>query len=677
MHKLFLALTSIVCALTCCCLLFVKKWNKLFILYNFVLSIGFAVLGALLLCSAREELQPISEPTPKVCRALVCSQPKRTKSTWQTNAVIFDGNYHGQVVRLSLLEKNDTSGRTIDIGDALLLSQPIHELRKQHNPGEFDFSTYLRRQGIAGETFCAEKNWQILSKALSKNLEKHLSPWKRIKLKALKARSSLVDKYEEHLEGRALAIVAAISLGDRTRIDASTRLLFSQTGASHLLALSGLHISILFSIYGFFVTRLRRSYLTTQILLLFGVGLMWAFALLVGMPLSLVRAVIMFTTYQVLNTIFKGSPSINNLALAVLFILIADPMALFDVGLQLSCLAVFGILIFNPLFPQFKYLRKHRVAAFFYSLLTVTVSAQIGTMPVVAYYFHLIPLAGLFSSFIVVPLSYPILAGGLLFLLLPQVMQSWLAPILTFLVNAMEVVLKECSNLPLAVIEIRPTLFSTLLCYVCIALVIAYFHYRKVKYAAAFCIVLLACAGTEIYAHHPNRIKAQIVFYNQPGYPAIHYIASPEKSFILTKNGKADSTAFRFIKDTFWADKLKNQPIWIEGNCNHEIFLHHAPFVCFGEKTMVILDKPFWNLPKKYFSTVDILFITRGAKGDLSNVLKSFCPKLLVLDASLSGNYRKLYKAEAQKANVACHDINTQGTLIIYLDDNNECHKNP
>ncbi len=669
MHNSFLAFTSIICALICCSLLFIRKWNKLFILYNLILFIGFAALGTFLLYSARGELLPTSEPTPKVSRAIVCSQPKRTKSTWQANAIFLDGNYRRQTVRLSLLERNDTTGRTIDIGDALLLSRPAHKLRRLHNPGEFDFSTYLRRQGIAGEAFCGEKDWQVLHKTLSKDFEKHLSFWERIKLKALKARSQLVDKYEEHLEGRALSIVAAIALGDRTRIDASTRQLFSQTGASHLLALSGLHISILFSIYSFFIIRLRRSYLTTQILLILGVGLMWAFALLAGMPLSLVRAVIMFTVYQFLNTIFKDSSSINNLALAVLLILIAEPMALFDVGLQLSCLAVLGILIFNPLFPQIRYLREHRWAAFFYSMLTVTISAQIGTIPVVAYYFHLIPLVGLLSSFIVIPLSYPILLGGLLFLLLPQVVQSWFAPILTLFVNAMERVLEFFGNLPLAAIELRPTLFCVLLCYIGIALTIAYFHTRRLRYAALFCCLLLLCGVYEIYDKHPARMRPQIVIYNIPGHPAIHCIASSSESYLWTEKGQSDSLALRYVKETFWDEKLKTSPQWIEGDAENARFCRHAPFILFGGKTIMTLNDGLWRLPKKSTIQADILFLSRGVKGSLAKALESLQPKEIILDASLSEHLRHRYRHECDSANVVCHDISDMGARIIYLDE--------
>ncbi len=486
----FIACTAVGAAICLVCL-FVKRWDRLFFLYHAAFSAALIALGAFLMLHARNSLLPDGDAPENVYRAVVCSTPKRTKSTWQVNAIFQKGNYAGKTVRLSLLYKDTTQVRPLHLGDALLLGKPIFTLEREEKLGDFDYSAYLRRQGISGEAFCFEQNWQVGSDTLREQMQAKLSFWQRIKIKALQARSELTDRYTRHFEGPSLAFICAMRLGDKRHIDKATRRVFSETGASHILALSGLHISILFAMYCFVVGRLSRSYKMRKSLELLGVVLLWGFAFLVGMPLSLVRAVIMFSIFQMLDAFATDKLSINNLALALLIILIAAPQSLFDVGLQLSFLAVFSILIFNPLFPHTKWLAKHGAANFFYGLLTVTLCAQIGTAPLVAYYFHNLPILGILSNFIAIPLSYPILACGLLFLFLPAALQTYAAPLLDFLLLALQAALDFFGRLPLASIEVHPSLLATWLCYANIAVAIAYFHTRRFRYAVIFCALLL------------------------------------------------------------------------------------------------------------------------------------------------------------------------------------------
>ncbi len=653
-----------------------KRRHRLSVTFNTSLMVAFAAAGMLLLCAQRDSLTPSEEVHEGTCRSVVTSLPKRTKSTWQVNAVILDGAYRGKTIRLSLLDKDSTSSSCVNVGDGILISTRISPLKRKGNPNEFDFSAYLRRQGLSGEAFCYEKRWAVCNEALKASFHSHLSPWQRLKIKALEARTALTSEYAEHFEGSSLGIISAIALGDKSRIDAATRQLFSQTGASHILALSGLHISILFAMYCLIARRISPTRKVRKHVELFGVALLWGFAFLVGMPLSLVRAVIMFSIFQVMDTLEMSNASINNLALALLIILTASPMSLFDVGLQLSFLAVLAIQLFSPLFPHTRWMETHPKVKFFYSLLILTLCAQVGTAPVVAYYFHNIPLTALLSNFIVIPLSYPILAGSLLFLLLPSGLQIHIAPVLDFLLTAMQSTLDIFGKLPLSSIEVRPTLLTTFLCFAGIALTIAYFHTRRLKYAVFFCSLLLLCGVYEIYDKHPARTKPQIVFYNLPGHPAIHCIASSSESYLWTKKGRSDSSALHHIKETFWDERLTASPRWIEGDAETERFCRHAPFILFGGKCIMTLNDGLWHLPEKSGAQTDILFLSRGVKGSLAKAFESLRPKEIILDASLSEHLRHRYRHECDSANVACHDISEEGARIIHIGDG-ASEKNP
>ena len=190
----------------------------------------------------------------------------------------------------------------------------------------------------------------------------------------------------------------------------------TQAGVSHVLALSGLHLSILFALWNSFLQPLFRCRRLLFIgASLVGVAVLWSFAALAGLPLSLVRATIMFTVMQMTGCFRGHSFSLNNLALAAFIILTVSPQALFDVGFQLSCLSVAGILLIVPRLPQPFLLRReaerqpylvHRpllrtlfltgrysrfprtACCWFWQLVQVSFAAQVVTLPLVAYSFH-------------------------------------------------------------------------------------------------------------------------------------------------------------------------------------------------------------------------------------------------------------------------------------------------
>ena len=200
-----------------------------------------------------------------------------------------------------------------------------------------------------------------------------------------------------------------MTLAHREQLDRDTQMRYSQGGASHILALSGLHLSILFGaftlIFGTMARRWGRRVHT--LVLALGLLLMWSFAALVGFPISLVRATLMLTLAQVFAWGNHRPGALHGLVLAMILLLLYAPDWLFDVGFQLSCAAVAGILLFAPIFTVPQWLQplnkraaelinrrptSRRVRCFmaigryFYLLFTVSLSAQLATAPLVAYH---------------------------------------------------------------------------------------------------------------------------------------------------------------------------------------------------------------------------------------------------------------------------------------------------
>ena len=252
-------------------------------------------------------------------------------------------------------------------------------------------------------------------------------------------------------------------LGDKSALSRDIKNTYSITGASHVLALSGLHLGIIYVLLSMLVVG-RRWRFITQILIILSI---WAFVFLVGMPTSVVRAAVMLTVYALLALGHRNKMSVNTLAFTAIVMLLFQPSALFTVSFQMSFMAVLSILLFVPLFERAfsaEYLMTHRCVKWLWGMVTVSFAAQIGVAPLIAYYFGRFSSWFLLTNFIVIPAAMVILYLSLLVLLIPQ-----LAFLLVQVVNGLNSVLTRMAQLPGASIDgLHPTLTQTVLVYVVI-----------------------------------------------------------------------------------------------------------------------------------------------------------------------------------------------------------------
>ena len=165
----------------------------------------------------------------------------------------------------------------------------------------------------------------------------------------LQQREQLLQRFNDSgLDGDAYAVVAAMSLGDKSALTRDVKSAYSVSGASHVLALSGLHLGIIYMLLSLFLPRRRWPALSQLLMIL----VVWAFVLLVGMPVSAVRSAVMLTIYGVLSIGRRNKMSVNVLAFTAFLMLMWNPAWLFDVGFQMSFMAVWAILLFVPLFTS-------------------------------------------------------------------------------------------------------------------------------------------------------------------------------------------------------------------------------------------------------------------------------------------------------------------------------------
>ena len=277
----------------------------------------------------------------------------------------------------------------------------------------------------------------------------------------LHQRSLLLERLETAgLSDDRYAVVAAMALGDRSALTKELKETYSKTGASHVLALSGLHLGIIYALLSMLVVG-RRWQMITQVATVLSI---WAFVFLTGMSASVVRSAVMLTVYALLALGHRQKMSVNTLAFTAIVMLLVTPKALFDVGFQMSFMAVFSILLFVPLFYRpfsAEYLMTHRAVSWLWGMVAVSVAAQIGVAPLIAYYFGRFSCYFLLTNFIVIPAATLILYLALGTLLIPS-----LGVVLASMVGLLNTTLLYIATIPGATIEgVHPSVGLTVAIY--------------------------------------------------------------------------------------------------------------------------------------------------------------------------------------------------------------------
>lgn len=564
-----------------------------------------------------------------------------------------------------------TSVRTPQVGDLIAFHARLTLPRNAGNPGEVDYASHLRHQGITGQGFCFVSDWRNLGSASSLTLAERM----------LTLRSRVVGLYAQHFEGEALALVSAMTLGDRSRVDHSLRELYSRVGASHVLALSGLHLGILSGLLlALFVRPLSRWGRRVRMLaFLLVLVLLWAFVLLAGMPLSLVRAGLMFTIFIVLQQLRRSAPPIHTFLLTLIIMLLWSPQQLFDVGLQLSAVAVAAILAlghaerrlrseaadlhnylrlfrfrnrFVNALPRLASAMEHRwtraVLKALLTLFAVSFVAQIATLPLTAHYFGRISLSGFVSSFIVIPMAYCLLFGSLLFLLLVP-LRGILAGLLTDMLNVVHSLLRSTAQLPFSSFDVSLSWWGVAGVYILLLWLVGSFALRRLHVShlelprlrrarllrtsvVALLIVVLTAAG-EYVVGVLQRPVPSIAVYNRPNRTEVHLLTPTTDSLLVPSSPH------------------------LEGRV-----------LLFAHQRMAIINEPLPRVPEQQLPTpltVDVLLLARGAKGRLTDVLARYRPQLIALDGSLTDYYRRRFTEEAGALGFPVYDIQEQGALIL------------
>lgn len=442
-----------------------------------------AVLGALRV-SVYHALNDRTLPEGQTTyTALVTGEPSVRGKVLRCDLLVLDGEAKGLQLKASILRDTvEERYRQLHAGSTLRATSMLEAPRNFFPDSNFDYARWLYLHGFQAQTFVFHSSWTLAATS-----PQTIPAYERFKLALYKYRQRLLERYQQSastFDDDTYGVVAAMTLGDKSALSKDLKETYSITGASHILALSGLHLSIIYFVLSLVLVR-RRWFVAGQLAVVVAI---WGFAFLVGMMPSVVRAATMMTVYALVAMLYRQRVSLNTLSIAAFVMLLANPMVLYDAGFQMSFAAVLGIIVFYEPFFHFlltpRWMRR-RIVRWLTSLVCTSLAAQLTTAPLVAFYFGRFSCYFLLTNLVAIPLATVIIYGALALLLLSSVpvVGAWLGWGVFSAATLLNSILGAMARWPGASIEhISVSLPQLVLIYILLACAYCLAHYAKKMY---------------------------------------------------------------------------------------------------------------------------------------------------------------------------------------------------
>ncbi len=570
----------------------------------------------------------------------------QVKAVWQNNQwVTVKGN-------LLLYFKKD-SLPSLQYGSQLVIRKSLQPITNSGNPGGFDYIQYCASQGIYYQAFLQPKDYQITPEQQVNTFTKWLYAM----------RDHVLSVLRKYIPGeKELGVAEALLIGYRNDLDKELVRSYSNTGVVHIIAISGLHLGMIYGLLLWILKPFRRKKWIRWARPVIILAVLWGFSLLAGAAASILRSAVMFTFIVIGESLGRKTQVYNTLAASAFCMLVYDPYFLWDVGFQLSYAAVLSIMLFmQPVYRQVYCSNKLLKAV--WQLNAITLSAQVLTLPIILLYFHQFPNLFLFTNFIAVPLSGFILYGELLLLVCSIVpgLNLLIGKTCSFLITQMNGVIERTDWLPFSVTDnIQVGLIQVWLLYCSIACIAYWLLQKKPRYAMISILVMTVCCLLNSIDTISRQKKHQLVVYNIPKHKAIDIMEGERLQYIGDRVVETDHSMKNFhLRPSRILYGVTNGPLRKTGFSGHFMFT--------GKHLVLFADSSLSIPSGKQKIRVDLIVISGNPRLYLSRLAAAFdCPQY-VFDASNPLWKIRYWKKDADSLHLRHHSVPEQGAFVMAL----------
>ena len=515
----------------------------------------------------------------------------------------------------------------------------------------FDYGKYLARNGLCGATYLYGNNIKYLSTEQPSGFIQ----------RSYLLRDKLIRQFESiGLKGSQLAIISAITLGEKGLLSNDVRDTFSAAGVSHILVVSGMHVGFIFLIITWLISII--SHHRKWIVVVLGLIVLWSYALLTGLAPSVVRATFMFSMMLLFRVMGEKYRIKHVLCLSATILILINPNVLFNVGFQLSYLAVCGIVYFYPLFYKRISTLKSRPLRWILSSVAVTVSAQIFTLPIVIYNFNQFPIYFILSNLFVTAFAPFLFIGGIALLPLSYIPffgvgAGWL---MNYVVMIFEYIIHLIVSIPFSTIKIYLSLLEVICLYFVIFCGINWVELRNV-FAERFKVPLYFSISVLLFVFV---VLVSDIYYSQR-----KVLIIPETNRLVVNLFGGDENLLFTNHPDFATERLERT--WLKYSCSEptiitDTALRVNAFTFKSESYLILRDNIFrYRQNNGQPLDVDCLIIDRGVYPSERLFTEFILPKRVILTAGVWHGYLEKYKKLMEEIGIQYHIIAESGAVVI------------
>ncbi len=594
------------------------------------------------------EYHVLHQPTEYSANAILCCRlnenPQKRPKTWRSQATIQwvkDGKTvqpSNETVLFYFKDDSTTNERnqagkiplhhtpidSLHAGSVILIHNRLQQIKDQGNPFEFSYRNYMNRQNIFRIAFLKTDDWFMTSRTEN-------TP----QIYTANIRDQLIKSFRKSgLSGRNLAVLSALTIGYEQDLDQQMKKAFIAAGTMHLLAVSGMHVVLIYGFFKyllFFFNRNRKTILIRNLIIFAAI---WFFSFLAGMAPSILRASVMICFLLVAETIDRNCNIYNSLAASAFLLIFWNPNNLFNAGFQLSYTAVLGIVYYQPQLINL-WNPNNKIVRWLWATASVSIAAQFGTFPIVLFDFNQFPNYFIFSNIISGPLSLFLMGLSLMLpLTLPIIPLNRLITQLTDIaINIFDWITLWFEHLPGSVTPgLHPSLFSVFLLY--LIFILFFLWIKKTRSIYLFSVLSLCCLlGVLSLEDTLHSIKQnRIILYKYTKQLTIHLIHGRQSDLLVWGNQLSDSSGINYLIHPVENKlNLNNTHIRLSVNPEHKDFLFSPNFVAFQGKTFLIPDTLWIKHPIIPFRKTDYIILNTSIPPPVIENLEKTFPKALFI----------------------------------------------
>ncbi|HEY5371114.1 MAG TPA: ComEC/Rec2 family competence protein [Hanamia sp.] len=578
---------------------------------------------------------------------------KSYKALASVESCIDGGSQRNAAGTILLYFDKDSFSKRLNYGDEIIVAKKLKDIKNSGNPAGFDYGRYMAFQQVYQQGYLKKSDWILLP-------NKSINPFKKT---LFDTRAFVIKTIDQYIPGEnESALAKALLIGYRVDLDKDLVQAYSNAGVVHIIAISGLHLGLIYGLLLWLTLKiplLKKAKVPRVFVILF---CMWFFVFLTGASPSVMRAAVMFSFISVGTILQKRVSVYNSLSASAFLLLCFDPYLLWNVGFQLSYLAVLGIVSLQKTIYNWFYV-QNKILDYTWKLASVSIAAQIFTIPICFYYFHQLPLLFLLANIIVIPLATIALCGCITLIIFSPfgTFPVYLGKLVSAFLFAMNYSVRAVNHLPFLLWNnVSISVCETILLYLIFISFLTWLFKRN-SMAFRMGLVFTLIFSTLIFFDKWNSsTQKTMIVYNVPMHSAIDFIDG-QQSYLL-----ADSV---FVNDPL-LQKYNLYPARISLNATNSSALNNPIFVSnnfyqFYDKKILVVDKSNSYVPSAKKIHLDYVVISKNPKIKIKEIAQVFDCSQYIFDGSNSLWKIEQWKKECEELHLQFHSVSEQGAFVI------------